>query len=213
MRRTLSLVIATIAFGAPALYAQRYDFTVFGGGSFTSSATISNPLGSVDGGFKPGFSAGASFGQEMYKYIGGEIRYTYQKQDMKLSGNGQEATFAGNSQAIHYDLLLHATPRNAHVRPYVAVGGGVKYYSGTGNESSVQPLSDIAVLTRTSQWVGLVSFGGGVKIALSHGITFRVDVHDYLTPFPKDVIAPAPGSSVSGWLNNLVPTAGITFTF
>jgi hypothetical protein len=206
-------MIATIALGAPALYAQRYDFTVFGGGSFTSSATISNPLGSAEAGFKPGFSAGAAFGQGMNKYVGGEIRYSYQNQQMKLSGTGGEATFAGNSQAIGYELLFHTAPPNAKVRFYVAGGGGVKYYAGTGTENSVQPLSEIAVLTKTSQWLGMVSFGGGVKFALSKGITFRVDVHDYLTPFPKDVIAPAPNSSVSGWLNNIVPTAGITFTF
>jgi len=206
-------MIATIALGAPALYAQRYDFTVFGGGSFTSSATISNPLGNVDAGFNPGFSAGATFGQQMYKYIGGEVRYSYQKQEMKLSGSSGEATFAGDSQAIGYELLFHTAPRNARVRAYVAGGGGVKYFRGTGTESAVQPLSDIAVLTKTGQWVGMVSFGGGVKFALSKSIYLRVDVHDYLTPFPKDVIAPAPNSSVSGWLNNIVPTVGVTFTF
>jgi hypothetical protein len=206
-------MIATIALGAPALYAQRYDFSVFGGGSFTSSATITNPVGSADAGFKPGFSAGATFGQEMYKYIGGEIRYSYQNQQMKLTGTGGEATFAGNSQVIGYELLFHSAPRGARVRAYAAAGGGVKYFSGTGTESSVQPLSDIAVLTKTGQWLGMVSFGGGVKIALSKNIALRLDVHDYLTPFPKDVIAPAPGSSVSGWLNNIVPTVGFTFTF
>jgi hypothetical protein len=42
---------------------------------------------------------------------------------------------------------------------------------------------------------------------------FRVDIHDYLSPFPDKVIAPALNSTTGGWLNNIVPTAGISFTF
>jgi hypothetical protein len=59
----------------------------------------------------------------------------------------------------------------------------------------------------------MLSVGGGIKIAVSDRILFRVDVHDYLTPFPKDVITPGPGIALSGWLNNIVPTAGISFRF
>jgi hypothetical protein len=208
-------MIATIALGASALYAQqRYDFSVYGGGAFTSSTTISNQsAGSADAGFNSGWSAGAAFGQDLYKYIGGEVRYSYQHQQMKLSNGSGEATFSGDSQAIGYDMVFHFTPRKSHVRPYVSAGGGGKYFRGTGAESAVQPLSDIAVLTKTGQWVGMVSFGGGVKVAFSHGISLRVDVHDYMTPFPNNVIAPAPGSSVSGWVNNIVPTVGLTFNF
>jgi hypothetical protein len=69
------------------------------------------------------------------------------------------------------------------------------------------------VLTRTQESQGLASFGAGVKVKISDRMWFRFDVHDYLTPFPKKVITPATGSGVSGWLNNIVPTAGLTFTF
>jgi hypothetical protein len=34
-----------------------------------------------------------------------------------------------------------------------------------------------------------------------------------MTPFPKEVITPNLNSSVSGWLHNLVPMAGISYTF
>jgi hypothetical protein len=59
----------------------------------------------------------------------------------------------------------------------------------------------------------MASVGGGVKVKLTDKLWLRLDVHDYLTQFPKNVIAPNSGSSVGGWLNNIVGTGGITFTF
>jgi hypothetical protein len=38
-------------------------------------------------------------------------------------------------------------------------------------------------------------------------------VHDYLTPFPSKLIAPISGSSVGGWLQDFVVSAGISFAF
>jgi hypothetical protein len=59
----------------------------------------------------------------------------------------------------------------------------------------------------------MVSVGGGVKFAVTSAIQLRLDVHDYLTPFPKSVIAPAQGSKVGGWLSDFVAMAGLSFTF
>src|SRR5262249_15239271 len=36
--------------------------------------------------------------------------------------------------------------------------------------------------------------GGGAKIALRPHIYLRTEVRDYITPFPKELITPAPGS-------------------
>jgi len=95
----------------------------------------------------------------------------------------------------------------------VAAGAGVKAFTGTGQEQEFQPLSNIALLTKTSQIEPLVSVGGGVKIALSPGLLLRLEAHDFLSPFPKNVIAPSPGSTVGGWLQDFVVMAGISFTF
>ncbi len=59
----------------------------------------------------------------------------------------------------------------------------------------------------------MVTFGGGVKYALSPRLSLRVEVRDFLTTFPAKVIAAAPGAHLSGWLHDLVPMIGITFTF
>jgi len=58
-----------------------------------------------------------------------------------------------------------------------------------------------------------VSVGAGVKVQISSRFTLRVDIHDYLSPFPDKVIAPALNSTTGGWLNNIVPTVGVSYTF
>ncbi len=86
-------------------------------------------------------------------------------------------------------------------------------FRGVGTESSYQALSNFALLTKTSQWTPVATFGGGVKYAISHRVLLRVEIRDYFSRFPTQVIAPAPGAHLSGWLNDLVPMAGITYVF
>lgn len=205
-------ILAPALLAIPA-FAQNYEFFAGGGVSFYDSKTVTNTRGNADAGFKTGWGATAAIGNNMYEHVGGEIRYTFQQNDMKLKSGSTEATFGGQSHAIHYDFLIHGTNKSAAVRPYVAFGGGVKQFRGTGTEVPFQPLSNIALLTKTDEIKGMLSVGGGVKISAGRRIGFRLDVHDYITPFPKDVITPNVGSNVSGWLNNIVATAGINIVF
>jgi hypothetical protein len=75
----------------------------------------------------------------------------------------------------------------------------------------VQPLSSAAFLTKTNQIEGLISVGGGLKWTVGQNSLLRLEVHDYLTPFPKNVIAPAAGSKVGGWLQDFVVSVGFSF--
>ncbi len=204
--------LATVLVALPA-FAQKYEFGFNGGVSMYGKKTVTNPRGDAEAGFKTGWVAGFHLGHNMYEYAGGEIRYTFLQNDMKLESGSASASFGAQAHAIHYDFLLHTAGRNASIRPYVAVGAGVKFFKGTGEEQPFQPLSNIALLTKTTDMRPMASIGGGVKAKLTDKIWLRFDVHDYLTSFPKDIIAPAAGSSVSGWINNIVGTGGITFTF
>lgn len=204
--------LLAIAVAIPA-YAQRYEFGVQGGGSFYTKSKVERSGGSADAGFGSGFGAGITLGHNMYNRLGGEVRYTYLRNDLELSSGGQKATFGGEAHAIHYDFLIHAATFGSKVRPYVAFGAGIKSFRGSGEERAVQPLANYALLTKTSEIRPLVSFGGGVKFAISKRTMFRIDVHDYFSSVPSKVIAPAGGSSLSGWIHNIVPTAGFSFTF
>lgn len=210
-----SICIALIAgFGAglPA-WAQKWEFGVLGGAGFYSNGSVTSPAGTGDVGFKPGMAVGAYLGNNMYRKIGGELRYEYRPGDLKVSSGGTEATFKGEAHVIHYDFLFHFTGTDSSVRPFVAAGGGVKIYRGTGPATATQPLSRLALLTNTYETAGLASVGAGVKIAASRRLGLRLEVHDFITPFPKQVVAPAPSAKISGILHDIVVMGGIAFTF
>jgi hypothetical protein len=205
--------LATAVLCALPVFAQKYEFGVHGGVSMYNKKTVTNARGSADAGFKLGYAGGFTLGHNMYEHVGGEIRYTFLYNDMKLESGSTKATFGSQAHVIHYDFLIHATPTEAAVRPYVAFGAGVKQYRGTGTEQVAQPLSNVALLTKTTDLKPIASVGGGVKVKMTDKIWLRFDVHNFLSEFPTKVITPASGSSVSGWVNNIVGTGGITFTF
>ena len=213
MRHFLSITFLAFTCVAPAAFAQRWEVGAAGGGSFYTSQTITNPAGNASAGLAPGFALSAWLANNINNLIGGELRYDYGRSDLKLSSNGTNVNFGGQTNAIHYDFLLHFAPSESHVRPFIDGGGGVKFYSGTGTEQTYQPLSNIALLTKTSQLEPLISVGGGVKFSFTRATTLRLEAHDYLSPFPKNVIAPAEGSKVGGWLSDFVLDAGLSFAF
>ena len=94
----------------------------------------------------------------------------------------------------------------------MAFGAGIKIYQGTGTQVLYQPLSNIALLTQAQDLVPMASGGGGLKFKLTTHLMLRLDVHDYITPFPKQVIAPVTNKT-PGWLQDFVPMAGFAFVF
>lgn len=209
----LRLACVVLLAGAPAgARGESAELGLAGGGSFFQSKNVTAPFGRADAGFARGIAAGVWGGHNLRR-IGGEIRYLLENQALRVASGATRADFRGRTHAIHYNLLIHAAPAGSAVRPFLAVGGGIKGYQGTGTERLYQPLQEYALLTKTSQWKGLVVFGGGVKWTLSPRVMFRLEVYDYLTEFPEKVIAPAPGTSLGGWIHNIVPTAGLAFLF
>jgi hypothetical protein len=197
----------------PACWAQKWELGVTGGGGFYTHASVTAGTASGDVGFKPGAAFGAFLGNNTSNRWGGELHYTYQPGDLRVSSGGSEATFTGESHAINYDFLYHFAPMEAHIRPFVAFGGGAKLYRGTGSPTVTQPLSNLALLTNTHEVAGMGSVGAGFKVSMSPKLGLRFEVHDFLTPFPKQVIAAAPGATIGSFLNDFVVMGGISFTF
>jgi hypothetical protein len=213
MKNLLSITFVSLLATAPAALAQKWEVGLAGGGSFSTSQTFNNPIGNATAGLSPGFAASAWLGNNSSGMVSGELRYDYEHTNLKLSSGGTNASFGAMTNAIHYDVVLHFAPSESHIRPFLAAGAGMKMFTGTGQEPEVQPLSNIGLLTKTSQVEPLVSVGGGVKISLSPAVQLRLEAHDFLSPFPKNVIAPAPGSTISGWLQDFVVMAGLSFSF
>jgi hypothetical protein len=121
------LILCSFALGlAGACAAQQYELGASGGFGFSTNATVTRGSDSATAGLKPGAAFGVFVVQNMYKHLGGEVRYTFQMDDLKVSQGGTEATFSAQTHALHYDLLYLAGGRDARVRPFIAAGGGVK---------------------------------------------------------------------------------------
>jgi hypothetical protein len=202
---------ATLLFFAGAAFAQQWEFGGSAGASFLPMVSVNNPAGSASAGFSPGVAAGVYVGQSLNPRISGEIHYTFLQSNLKLSSGSTNATFSGNSHAVYYDVLFHSTRKESRAQWFAALGGGMKLYRGTGAEQAFQPLSQFPYFTKTSKVEPMASFGGGVKFRLSPHTTMRAEVRDYLTPFPKELITPAPGSKIGGWLNDIVPMVSVSY--
>lgn len=212
MRNFRALLVLALA-STPALVAQSWEVGVGVGAPFYNSQTMTNPIGNASASLSTGWVTSAWLGNNLRGRWGGELRYDYENADLKLSSGSTHATFGANTQAIHYDFLYHFASQEAAVRPFVAAGGGVKFFHGTGTETVTQPLMAIGLLTKTTDTTPMLSVGGGVKFNLNHRMQVRVEVHDYMTPFPSKVIVPARGSKTSGWLMDFVPMGALAVTF
>jgi hypothetical protein len=205
-----SLLFLTAAAGA---FAQQWEVGGNVGGSFLPGVAVNGPMGSATTGFQTGIAAGAWIGQTISSRIGGEIRYSFMQSNLKLASGGTSTSFAGQSHAIHYDVLIHSTRKESRAQVFGVVGGGMKIFRGTGKEAAFQPLSQFAYLTKTQSVKPMLSVGGGVKFRLAPRMSLRAEVRDFVTPFPKEVITPAPGAKIGRMLHNIVPMIGISYEY
>jgi hypothetical protein len=195
----------------PAAMAQTWEFGVGAGAGFYPPQQVSLGSNSVDAKLKTNVAVSTWVGQNMGNRWGGELRYSYQLGDAQLKQNSTEAVFGAETHTIDYSFLMYAKPSESTVRPFVSAGAGIKFYRGTGTETVVQPLSQYALLTQASDLTGVFSVGGGVKMKLGSHAWLRLDVHDYMSPFPKQLITPNAGANVEGWLHDIVPMVAISF--
>jgi hypothetical protein len=198
---------------APAAMAQKWEFGGAVGGSFYGSQDVTNGSSSAAASFEKNIAGSIFLDNSSGKHWGGEVRYDYERGDMRLSQGAIATTYGAESHAMHYDFLWHATAPGSSIRPFVAFGGGLKFYRGTGADQVAPPLMQYALLTRAVDYQPMVSVGAGVKFNLSKKLQFRLEVHDYMTPFPNKVIAPNTGSKTGGWMQNIVPSVGIAALF
>jgi len=198
-----------------ACMAQESGWEVGGAVGFgiMRNATIDNPSGSVTAGLDNRFTAGAVVSEELYQHFSGELRYVFRDDDLILKNGGQKVNMDGDSHLVHYDILFHPTTRASRIRPFVAGGAGIRYFRATGHEYVNQPFSDFALLTTTNEIKPLISVGAGVKAKLTERTVIRVDFREYISPFPEQLFATAPGAKIHGWLYDSVPSAGVSFVF
>jgi len=198
---------------AVACSAQEWEIGAAAGYGIYRNASIYAPAGKATAGFRNRYALSALIGDDMHQHVAGEFRYTYQDGDPFLAAGGAKTNLQGQSHAFHYDVLFHARGRRKKVRPYVAVGIGAKFYVVSGPENPAQPLSSIGVLRSNDEVKPVVTAGGGVKVHISRRVVVRLDFRDYITPFPKKVIAPARLATARGIFHQYTPLLGLSYVF
>jgi hypothetical protein len=207
-RILLLLVCSTCCFAQ-----QQWELGFEGGYGFYRNGTVLAPAGKATAGIHDRFALSAILGQDLYRWLGGEFRYTYQDGDPFLKSGGVTTDVDGHSNAYTYNLLVYARPREASVRPYAIGGIGAKQFVVTGPAPASQPLAPIAALTTRDQFTFTGAVGGGVKFQLHRHILARFDFIDYITPFPKDLIVPVPAATPRGILHQFTPLGGLSAVF
>jgi hypothetical protein len=199
---------------AAAGWGQKWEVGGAVGGGFYTSSDIPAPggAGSAAATIQTNLQGSVWVGNDGPGKWGGELRYDNQMGDLHLSQGSTGASFAARSQAMHYDFLWNFLGSEAPVQPFLAAGAGIKIFQGTGTQVLYQPLSNIALLTQAQDLVPMASAGVGLKFKIAPHVNLRLDVHDYITPFPKQVITPVTGKTPS-WLQDFVPAAGLSFVF
>jgi len=211
--RTMAIGVVLLAGLAVCAQAQQWEFGGLGGGAFLNHVTATAPSGSGTAGFQPGVVFGGFLGQNMSSHIGGEIRYEYFQSNLELKHNGASATFSGQAHAVHYDLLLHTHSKASSVQFYGAIGGGVKVFRGTGQEMSAQPLYQYGYFTKTQTIKPLFDVGGGVRFGIGKHVALRVEVRDFITGFPTQVLMPPAKVSYGSILHDIVPMVAVSYLF
>ncbi len=212
------VLLTTLALGWGWLFAAPLQAENYGGAlgllSVYQKTSVSSPAGS--GNVGPGIGAGGGFilGQTMGTgRWGGELRYFYSKNDYELDAGAKSHSLGGQSHTVHYDVLYYLTDNNANVRPFVAFGAGFRVYQGTGSEEPDAPGADLALLTKSNQTVPTGDFGIGVRFRIGDNVCFRVEVRDFITQSPDQVITPSVGADIGSILHNWTPMFGVTWIF
>ena len=206
----LTMLLSAGAFSA---FAQQWEVGGGAGLGFVPGVPVTSALGSATTGFKSGASLGAYVGQNLYPRISGEFHYGFMQSNLRLQSGATDASFSGVAHVVHYDILFHTNRKGSRTQYFVAAGGGMKVFRGTGKEAAYQPLSQYAYFTRTQVIKPMATFGAGVKYLIAEKIVLRTEFRDYLTMFPKDLIAPAPGAKFGGVLHNFVPMVSIAYEY
>jgi hypothetical protein len=211
--KSLSRICLAAALFASLTAAQTWEAGALGGFGITRDTSVTSAAGSASTGFKNGGTFGVFGGANDYSYIGGEASYLYRLSDLKVSSGGTQVNFAGHTQFLDFRFLVHFASREKRFRPFVAVGGGVAIYSGTGTANAAQPLNNFVGLTNTREIKPMASGAAGIKYRLTKHVGLRFEFRDYATPFPNRLIAPAPGVSLNGWMQNFEAIGGIAGVF
>ncbi|MBI5087255.1 MAG: hypothetical protein HZB13_21975 [Acidobacteria bacterium] len=212
MRRSGAGVLLCAAI-CTSLYAQRWEAGGLGAFAMQPDAHVSKAGGEASVKFRSSAALGAFAGHNMYRLVGGEVRYMWRFGNGEISSGAVKHEFGAHQQLVTYDILVHTAPRERKVRPYVAAGGGVKWVTGTGNPAAFPPLMSFGAFTAGTEAVPVADAAFGVKVKTGGKGMARIEVRDVMSAMPSTVFTAAPGAKLSGWMHDVMVVAGLGWTW
>src|SRR5438105_3724140 len=100
MKLTSMLVVCSSLALVPAALAQRWEVGGAVGGGFYTSQDVSAPNGSAAAKIASNISGSGWIGNNRPGRWGGELRFDYQRGDLRLNQGGTEASFGADSYAL-----------------------------------------------------------------------------------------------------------------
>ena len=168
--------------------------------SFGESLFKNNKLGFSDPATQfqidDGFRIAARLTLNTKRFLGHEFGYSYSQPQLAITGQSGTASGMGVHQGF-YDLLLYGTPEGTRIRPFVAGGGQFSTF--------VPPGASVTYGQGTTKYG--FNYGAGLKVRITSMFALRLDVRDYETGKPFDLI------NQNGLLHQIEASAGIGIFF
>ncbi len=150
-------------------FAQKYNFSVFGGWNKPGKVTVAN----VQSGLNGNSMVGARFEADFAKIFGWENTFAYSPN----FGKPDFLVTSGDSRALIYSSNLVLNAPIGHITPYATVGLGLV----TSKRLLSQPAQVLNFEEFGTKFA--VNYGGGLKLTrLAGPLGLRFDVRGYTLP-------------------------------
>ncbi|MEO7649640.1 MAG: outer membrane beta-barrel protein [Bryobacteraceae bacterium] len=193
--RSALLLLCAFATVAPA---QVGEISLSFGRSLFKNNKLGTELGSTANyQIRDGFHMAARMTLNTKRFVGHEFGYAYNRSHLGLGGARVDDDISVPVHQGFYNFLVYGTPEGSRIRPFAAGGGHFSSFYPPG--ASVSYGNGITKFG--------VNYGAGVKVKVTPIFNFRVDIRDYLTPKPFDLV------NRSGPLHQVEVSAGVGFMF
>ena len=216
---TLFAILPWFASAQPKLYdtgeVGKYEFNVFGGGTFFRQQTQSPKIKLDDGG-----TVGIRFTQNYWRYIGIEEAFRLHGTNNPIYNNpatGGTSSFGARNRGFTISPVFHFTPREDRFRPFLKAGLGMNWLGPT--DEARRQLSAVRnpfgqAINLDSHISPLFTYGAGIKYKISDRLGFRVDGDGSVARAPAfGIPAVGPPNAIlvgnRGMLNGSSITAGV----
>ncbi len=207
-----------------------WDLTLFGGYQWAkqqgSVKPLTNPiqpnlsLGGRE--FGDDVVAGVRLTQDFFRYLAMEEGFTYALLPVRYTAYGTQAqaSLDAKSYRASFNPVLHFTPREARVRPFVTVGVAANWFDP--HQDSLVGVSPASVQYTTKLQTKIypdLLYGVGVKFNISRRFGIRIDARDHWSSVPHFELPdypPAVGAYYSPkgqTLHQVEVSGGIFFRF